>query len=81
MSRNRCPICEDFADEWTDDCEHVSFDGDHTFVLVHAGCLKELKAAEKPKCICGHWGWPWYETTIGCPVHDPKGANSEERAR
>lgn len=68
MSNHRCPICEDFADEWTDDCEHVSFDGDLTFVLVHADCLPK-KA--KPKCICEHWGWPHCETTIGCPVHDP----------
>ncbi len=47
MSRYRCPICEDFADEWTDDCEHVSYDGDHTFVLVHADCLKEQEKANE----------------------------------
>lgn len=23
------------------------------------------------KCICTNWGWPWCETTVGCPVHDP----------
>lgn len=65
----RCPVCDELADEWEDDCEHASTDGWRTAFLVHAACLPKVA---KPKCICAHWGWPHCETTVGCPVHDPK---------